>query len=216
MKEDKMPLIIKYIIWLKLAWQWRYLTDKTGFLFIGTHCIVTWRWYCVNFGKRRHNTNGSSLSPSERWKVVVDWPPDDMLTRCWSRTSCRMQQPSETSLSLWTNARPQRARVADQFLEENGIERMEWPAKSPGCNLIENLWDNIKRRKANKIEGEGRYLFGGIPAQFAEGLGQPGSTSHTNFDQQYADEVSRGDRSRWWTYHLLNTSFIVRLIKSKT
>ena len=33
-------------------------------------------------------------------------------------------------------------------------------------------------------EGEGRYLFGGIPAHFAEGLGQPGSTSHTNFDQR--------------------------------
>ena len=36
------------------------------------------------------------------------------------------------------------------------------------------------------------------------------------FDQQYAEEVSRGDRSRWWTYQLLNTSFIVMLIKSKT
>ena len=34
-------------------------------------------------------------------------------------------------------------------LEGNGIERMEWPARSPGCNPIENLWDNIKR-KANK------------------------------------------------------------------
>ena len=39
MKEEKMPLIIKHIVWLNLAWQWRYLTDKTGFLFIGTHCI---------------------------------------------------------------------------------------------------------------------------------------------------------------------------------
>ena len=49
-----------------------------------------------------------------------------------------------------------------------------------------------------------------------EGLGQPGSTVHTNFDQQYAEEVSRGDQSRWWTHQLLNTSFIVMLIKSKT
>ena len=39
MKEEKISLIIKYIVWLKLAWQWRYLTDKTGFLFIGTHGI---------------------------------------------------------------------------------------------------------------------------------------------------------------------------------
>ena len=42
------------------------------------------------------------------------------------------------------NARPHLARVADQFLEENGIERVEWPARSPDCNPIENLWDNIK------------------------------------------------------------------------
>ena len=39
--KEKMPLIMKHIVWLKLAWQWRYLTDKTGFLFIGTHCIWT-------------------------------------------------------------------------------------------------------------------------------------------------------------------------------
>ena len=40
MKEEKMPLIMKHIVWLNFAWQWRYLTDKKGFLFIGTHCIV--------------------------------------------------------------------------------------------------------------------------------------------------------------------------------
>ena len=40
MKEETMPLIMKLIVWLNLEWQWRYLTDKTGFLFIGMHCIV--------------------------------------------------------------------------------------------------------------------------------------------------------------------------------
>ena len=40
------------------------------------------------------------------------------------------------------NARPHRARVADQFLEGNGIEHMEWPARSPDCNPIENLCAN--------------------------------------------------------------------------
>ena len=40
MKEEKMPLIIKHTVWLNLARQWRYLTDETGFLFIGTHCTV--------------------------------------------------------------------------------------------------------------------------------------------------------------------------------
>ena len=33
-------LIMKYIVCFDLAWQRRYLTEKTGFLFCGTHCIV--------------------------------------------------------------------------------------------------------------------------------------------------------------------------------
>lgn len=32
------------------------------------------------------------------------------------------------------NARPHRARVVDQYLHQEGIERMEWPAKSPDLN----------------------------------------------------------------------------------
>ena len=52
------------------------------------------------------------------------------------------------------NARPHRARVADQFLEENGIGRMEWPARSPDCNPIENLWDNIKRKANKKVKDD--------------------------------------------------------------
>ena len=36
-KKRKMPLIMKHIVWLKLAEQWRYLNEKTGFLFSGTH-----------------------------------------------------------------------------------------------------------------------------------------------------------------------------------
>ena len=41
MKEEKMLLIMKHTVCFNLAWQWRYLTDKTGFLFIGTHCTVS-------------------------------------------------------------------------------------------------------------------------------------------------------------------------------
>ena len=29
------------------------------------------------------------------------------------------------------NARPHRARVVDQYIEQEGIERMDWPARSP-------------------------------------------------------------------------------------
>ena len=39
-------------------------------------------------------------------------------------------------------------------LEENGIERMEWPARSPDCNPIVNLWDNIKRKANKKVKDD--------------------------------------------------------------
>ena len=32
------------------------------------------------------------------------------------------------------------------FLEEEGISRVEWPGNSPDLNPFENLWANMKRR----------------------------------------------------------------------
>ena len=39
------------------------------------------------------------------------------------------------------HARPHRARVVTEFLEGHGIERMEWPARSPDLNQIEHVCD---------------------------------------------------------------------------
>ena len=56
MKEEKMLLIMKHTVCFNLAWQWRYLTHNTGFLFIGTHCTVidsifTVFWYIMWQGR---------------------------------------------------------------------------------------------------------------------------------------------------------------------
>ncbi|GFV51794.1 transposable element Tcb2 transposase [Trichonephila clavipes] len=48
------------------------------------------------------------------------------------------------------NCRPHRANLAKDFLFEEGIERMEWPACSPDMNPIEHVWDALGRRVAGR------------------------------------------------------------------
>ncbi|GFV89519.1 transposable element Tcb2 transposase [Trichonephila clavipes] len=48
------------------------------------------------------------------------------------------------------NCRPYRANLVEDFLFEEGIARMEWPACSPDMNPIEHVWDAIGRRVAGR------------------------------------------------------------------
>ena len=48
------------------------------------------------------------------------------------------------------NARPHTARVTRQYLLDETIEVMEWPARSPDLNPIEHVWDMISRRIASR------------------------------------------------------------------
>ncbi|GFS90045.1 transposable element Tcb1 transposase [Trichonephila clavipes] len=48
------------------------------------------------------------------------------------------------------NCRPHRTNLAVDFIFEEGIVRMEWPACSPDMNPIEHVWDALGRRVADR------------------------------------------------------------------
>ena len=44
------------------------------------------------------------------------------------------------------NARPHRAHIVNDYLQNEAIETMQWPAMSPDMNPIEHVWDFIGRK----------------------------------------------------------------------
>ncbi|UYV64918.1 hypothetical protein LAZ67_3002431 [Cordylochernes scorpioides] len=44
------------------------------------------------------------------------------------------------------NARPHRALMVDKYLESEGIQKMDWPARSQDLNLIEHVWHALGSR----------------------------------------------------------------------
>jgi hypothetical protein len=67
------------------------------------------------------------------------------------------------------NARCHKAHDVLEFLKENNIPVMEWPAQSPDLNPLENLWSDFKVRFYQRFTEMFEYPSKGLEARYRHG-----------------------------------------------
>ena len=85
-------------------------------------------------------------------------------------------------LLMQDNARPHVAGVWQQFLQEEGIDAMDWPVRSPDLNPMEHIWDIMSRSVAPPTVQE-------LADAFSPGLGGVPSGDHPPPHQEHAQAL---------------------------
>lgn len=76
------------------------------------------------------------------WQAQFIWISFCNNTSVCSGSACKF------SLYGMTNARPHRANIVNEYLEEEDITCLEWSAFYSNLNTIEHVWDTLGRRIA--------------------------------------------------------------------
>ena len=79
----------------------------------------------------------SQLNMSVGWV----WTPNN-----WLIVHPYVAALGEHFIQMDDNARPHRDRLIEAFLNEEGIERIDWPAYSPDLNPSAHFWDYLVRQ----------------------------------------------------------------------
>ena len=100
-----------------------------------------------------HNLNRNSCSSKRRTTArtsLKNWNKSVCSNRAEStsqRTAPLLNMTGMEEEVLWyhvvlqdDNARPHRARTVQQFLQQNNVDHLDWPARSPDLSPIEHVW----------------------------------------------------------------------------
>ncbi|GFT08322.1 transposable element Tcb2 transposase [Trichonephila clavipes] len=117
-------------------------------------------WATEHVNWRRNEWSNVLFSDESRFSVY----PDNRRIFIW-RDRCSRKNPAfvhenilrpivvpyaaaieDDFILMDDNCRPHRANLVEDFLLEEGIVRMEWPACSPDMNPIEHVWDAVGRQ----------------------------------------------------------------------
>ncbi|GFW66861.1 transposable element Tcb2 transposase [Trichonephila clavipes] len=115
------------------------------------HRVARRRWAAEHRDWEQHDWSQVLFTDESRFSLECDtrrvlvWR--DRGTR---NNSAFVRERSQYRRAGWMddNARPHRARLVENMLEAETIQRMEWPACSPDRNPTEHVWDILGRRIA--------------------------------------------------------------------